>query len=194
MAGPVEFHVYGCCKINVFSTNSYLGYSSEAGVHVVVDPKFEPVYTDAMGPQTPEDMQNMGMLATIDFELIKWDQTVLAELQTHAANSAGTVTTCASGSSVSNALGNTPNSDGSTLLIGSLLKQSGWTFPTTLVRGGTGSSTNPGCETNKEGAYTFGTCYVGPDDFNLGTTKTRHKLTFHTLCNASGVLFTIASS
>ena len=193
----VEFHVYGCCKIAVFSNASYLGYSSEAGVHVVIDPKFEPVYTDAMGPQTPEDMQNMGMLATLDFELIKWDQTVLAVLQTHAARNDGTIEACSSGTAVStaNALGNAPNVDyaSSTLMIGALLKQSGWTFPTKLVRGSTGSANNPGCETNQEGAYVFGICYVGPDDFNLGTTKTRHKLTIHTLCNASGQLFSIVT-
>jgi hypothetical protein len=183
-AGPVEFHVWGLCKLWVFSPLVYLGYTSEAGVQIDFDPKFLPVHTDAYGDQVPEDIQNMGMLATINFELIKWDQTVLQVLQTHLPGVSG-----ASGS-----LGNTPNTlaGANDIVVGTFLKQCSYNFPFYLQRAG--SVSNVGCETNVEGPYYFTSCYLGPDAFNVGTKNTRHKLTVNAIPNASGVLFRIGSS
>ena len=180
-AGPVEFHVNGLCRVYCFSPKVYLGYTSEAGVRVETDPKYDPIYTDAYGSQVPEDVQNMGMLATMSFELIKWDQTVLADLQGRLSG--------VGGASANNVNGASPNSDGSgNLLIGALYKQCGYAFPVIIERGG-----NVGCENNVEGPYDFSTCYVGMDSFNMGTRNTRHQLTIHCLPNASGVLYTISS-
>ena len=178
-SGIQEFHVSGLAQIYVFTPSTYLGYSSEAGIQLDFDPKFLPIYTDAYGDQVPEDIQNMGMLATLNFELIKWDHTVLAALQTFAGNFTSAPT----------AKGSQPNSDGANnLQIGLLRKQCSWTFPMTITRQ---SST---CETNKEGPYTFSTCYVGADSFNLGTRNTRHRVTVNVLPNASGVLFTVGTA
>jgi hypothetical protein len=178
-SGVQEFHVSGLASIYVFSPTSYLGYSSEAGVQLDFDPKFLPIYTDAFGDQVPEDIQNMGMLASLNFELIKWDMTVLAALQTFAGNFTSAPTT----------KGDYPNADASgNLQIGLLRKQCNWTFPLTINR------QTSSCETNKEGPYTFGTCYVGADSFNLGTRHTRHRLTVHCLPNASGQLFVVGST
>ena len=196
--GPVEFHVYGCCKIFVFSSTvattvsnpngrAYLGYTSEAGVTVAFDPKYLPVYTDAFGDQVPEDLQDMGLLATLDFELLKWDNTVLEALQTYASGSDGQPEP---DGTVAENLGKQQNADkDDSLVIGALLKQCGRTFAVALQRGTLGSETNVGCETNTVGPYVFGTCYVGPDSFNTGTKTTRHKLTINCMPNASGQLY-----
>ena len=181
-SGPVEFHVNGLAKIYCFNPKQYLGYASEAGVQLELDPKFLPIHTDAYGDQVPEDIQNMGLLATISFELIKWDQTVLDALQRFLTGASGTGAA---------SLGNSPNINDANPpvnLIGTLLKQCNYTFPVIIERTGT-----VGCETNVQGPYDFAACYVGPDSFNLGTRNTRHKLTIHCLPNLSGQLFTISS-
>ena len=185
-----EFHVNGLASIYVFTGGNYLGYSSEAGVQLDIDPKFLPIYTDALGDQVPEDVQNMGMIATLNFELIRWDQTVLAALQSHLPGAAGNqVGTC----ETSGVLGASPQvNSGGNNIIGTLLKQSGWTFPLMISRGGSNNQ-NVACETNKEGPYVFTTCYVGPDSFNLGTRNTRHRLSINCIPNSSGVLFFIGS-
>ena len=156
----VEFHVYGLCT--VYIGGDYLGYTSEQGVTVELDPKFLPVHTDAFGDQVPEDVQNMSEVATVTMELIKWDQDVLDTLQEFQ----------------------TKHSDGNP--VGALLKQCDQTFELALHRG----DSPVGCEDTVEGPYTFGTAYLGPDSFNVGTRATRHKLTFHCLPDSSGVLFT----
>lgn len=188
----VEFHVNGCAKITVFSGRSYLGYCSEAGVTVDTDPKWLPIFTDAYGDQTPEDIQDMGMVATISFELIKWDQTVLTALQTRMPGASGSMS--GSCQTMAGDLGSSPNIDSAgSLMIGALLKQGGWAFPLCINRGGVGSETNPSCEGTVEGPFLFATCYVGPDSFALGTRNTRHRLTINALPNANGVLFSIGS-
>jgi len=177
----IEFHVNGLAKIYIGA--EYLGYSSEAGVQLEFEPKFLPIHTDAYGDQTPEDIQNMGMTASISFELIRWDQAILTKLQAFYYGTSGSK-------------GNTPNSptgasaaESGTLLIGSLLKQCGWSFVTQIQRW----PPVTGCEGSPEGAYKFNTCYLGADSFNLGTKATRHKLSIHCIPNASGQLFTVSS-
>lgn len=185
-SGPVEFHVYGLCKIYVFTPLQYLGYTSEAGVQIEMDPKFLPIYTDAYGDQVPEDIQNMGMLATLTFELIKWDHTVLSVLQTHLPG--------ATGNAPGGTLGNAPNTNtgANDILVGTLLKQCAYNFPLYLQRAG--SVANVGCESNVEGPFYFSSCYLGPDAFNAGTKNLRHRLTVNCIPNASGQLFRIGSS
>lgn len=197
-AGPVEFHVNGLAKIYCFNPLVYLGYTSEAGVKLEFDPKFLMIYTDAFGDQVPEDIQNMGMLATLTFELIKWDQTVLAALQTHAPGTDGSATVGPFGTLVP--VGKGPNVDTAfSNIIGTFLKQCNWNFPLYIAR----TSTN--CEANTEplqaggagasaNGYGFWSCYVGPDSFNLGTKATRHSLTINCLPNSSGQLYQVGSA
>lgn len=56
-----------------------LGYTTD-GVEMNVSENNAEIFTDLMGPMTPQDFQNMGMVARIRAPLIAMDRTVLASV------------------------------------------------------------------------------------------------------------------
>lgn len=60
-----------------------LGYTDN-GVDITIEHHTSPIITDVMGPLVPQDMQEMGLTATIVAPLIASDRTVLSSLMNRA--------------------------------------------------------------------------------------------------------------
>ena len=81
------FHVNGTALVyiapyvaGVMQSRQLVGYTDN-GVRMRVIENYSDIITDVMGPMTPHDIQNMGMVANITVPLIASDRTVLALIQ-----------------------------------------------------------------------------------------------------------------
>lgn len=89
-----SYHVFGPCVPQVgtgtLNAMEVLGVTLDGG-NVQLDHKEIPVHSDAGGPQAEVEIQQVGSIALIDFDLTSWDEAILTKLllATEAASTLG---------------------------------------------------------------------------------------------------------
>lgn len=135
-----------------------LGYT-EAGVNMDIKENKAEIMTDLMGSMTPQDFQDMGMIANLETPLIALDSYVLSKVMGRGDHTAQSSPTLGGGTGLTN----TP---------GLVLGAGGFAFPVVIA-----SPYNPGTANIFAGnAWRFETCLCMNSDWRLATKANPFKL------------------
>ncbi len=128
-----------------------LGYT-EAGVNMDIKENKREIMTDLMGDMTPQDFQDMGMIANLEAPLIAMDSAVLYKVMGRGDHTASTSPTLGGGTGLTN----TP---------GTVLGINGYAFPVVIAS----PYTPPTANIFTGNAWRFETCLCMNSDWRLAT-------------------------